>query len=212
MQKTLLAAMALVTGITFAQMPGAMQQPGGMGGMGQPGRTMPENNPLNQPGMNNDTNQMKVKVDDKKFLRDAAIGGMEEVAMGKLAAEKGSSEAVKQYGQKMADDQAKADDALKQVASAQSIAIPDALDSKHQSRIDKLSKLSGAAFDKAYTKDEVKDHEEDVRAFQNEAQNGNNAAVKDFANKTLPALKDQLTMAKDLSKEKMESNTADRSQ
>jgi putative membrane protein len=155
---------------------------------------------------------MKVKADDKKFLQDAAMGGMAEVAMGKLAAEKGSTDAVKQFGQKMVDDHTKTNDELKQVASAQSITIPGALDSRHQSRIDKLSKLSGAAFDKAYAKAQVKDHEEDLRAFQDEAQNGNNSAVKDFANKTLPTLQEHLTMAKDLSKGKMASNSADRSQ
>ena len=203
MRKMLFAGMAFVTGMAFAQAPGST---------GQPSRTMPGNNPANQPGMSNDTTQTKVKVDDKKFLQDAAMGGISQVAMGKLAAEKGSSDAVKQYGQKMVDDHSKANDELKQVAGAQSITIPDTLDSKHQSRIDKLSKLSGAAFDKAYTKAQVKDHEEDVRAFQDEAQNGNNAAVKDFANKTLPTLQEHLTMAKDLSKGKMASNTADRSQ
>jgi putative membrane protein len=202
MRKTLLAGMAFVTGMAFAQAPGSM---------GQPSRTTPGYNP-NQPGLTNDTTQTKVKTDDKKFLQDAVMGGMAEVAMGKLAAEKGSSDAVKQYGQKMVDDHTKANDELKQVASAQSITIPDTLDSRHQSRIDKLSKLSGPAFDKAYVKAQVKDHEEDVRAFRDEAQNGNNAAVKDLANKTLPTLQEHLTMAKDLSKGKTESNTADRSQ
>jgi putative membrane protein len=202
MRKTLLVGIAFVTGMAFAQAPGSM---------GQTGRTLPGNYG-NQPGVTNDTTQMKMKVDDKKFLQDAAMGGMAEVAMGKLAAEKGSSDAVKQYGQKMADDHTKANDELKQAASAQSITIPDTLDSKHQSRIDKLSKLSGAAFDKAYLKAQVKDHEDDVRAFQDEAQNGTNATVKDFANKTLPTLQEHLTMAKDLSKGKAESNTADRSQ
>lgn len=203
MRNTLWAGIAFVTGMAFAQAPGTM---------GQPSRTMPGNNPTNQTGMTNDTTQIKVKADDKKFLQDAAMGGMAEVAMGKLAAEKGSSDAVKQYGQKMVDDYTKANDELKQVASAQSMTIPDTLDSRHQSRIDKLSKLSGSAFDKAYVKAQVKDHEEDVRAFQNEAQNGNNAAVKDFANKTLPTLQEHVTMAKDLSKGKTASNTADRAQ
>lgn len=203
MRKPLLAGIAFVTGMALAQTPGSM---------GQPSRTMPGTNPTNQPGMINDTTQMKVKTDDKKFLQDAAVGGMAEVAIGKLAAEKGLSDAIKQYGQKMVDDHTKANDELKQVASSQSITIPDTLDSRHQSRIEKLSKLSGAAFDKAYVKAQVRDHEEDVRAFQDEAQNGNNVAVKAFANKTLPTLQEHLTMAKDLSKGKTASNTADRSQ
>ena len=68
------------------------------------------------------------KVDDKKFLKDAATGGLMEVELGKLAAQKGSSDAVKQFGQKMADDHRKANKELKQVASKDNIKVPDALD------------------------------------------------------------------------------------
>ena len=95
------------------------------------------------------------KVDDKKFVKDAALGGMAEVELGKLDTQKAASEAVKQFGQKMVDDHTKANDQLKEVASKENITIPDSLDSKHQARIDKLSKLSRPDFDKAYIKDQV---------------------------------------------------------
>jgi len=99
------------------------------------------------------------KVDDKKFVKEAALGGLTEVELGKVAAEKASSPEVKQFAQKMVDDHTKANEQLKQIASKSNIPIADTLDSKHQSRIDKLSKLSGPDFDKAYVKDQVKDHE-----------------------------------------------------
>lgn len=195
---------ALATGIAFAQVPG---------GMGSPGArpTTPGINPNSpQPGLTNDS-QMRVHVDDKQFLRDAAMGGLEEVELGKLAVEKGGIDAVKQFGQKMVDDHSKANAEVKKVASAENINVPDALDAKHQARIDKLSRLSGAAFDRAYVKDQVKDHEQVVREFQNEARNGSDAAVKEFASRTLPTLQEHLTMAKDLSKGKNEQASADRS-
>ncbi|MGH9614250.1 MAG: DUF4142 domain-containing protein [Bryobacteraceae bacterium] len=159
--------------------------------MNQPG-TMP-----NSPG---DTMQMQSKVDDKKFLKDAAVGGIAEVELGKLATQKASSDAVKQFGQKMVDDHSKANDALKQVASQEGVTVPDSLDSKHQSRVDKLSKLSGADFDRAYVKDQLKDHRKDVSEFKREADNGSNANIKNFAAKTLPTLEEHLSMVKDLNK------------
>ena len=82
---------------------------------------------------------MSGKVDDKKFAKDAAIGGMFEVELGKLALQKASSDPVKQFAQKMVDDHSKAGDQLKEIAGKDSITLPDALDSKHQARIDKLS-------------------------------------------------------------------------
>jgi len=143
---------------------------------------------------------MPTKVDDKKFAKEAAVGGLTEVELGKLAQQKASSDAVKQFGQKMIDDHTKANDELKQVASKEGIQIPDSLDSKHQSRVDKLGKLSGTAFDRAYVKDQLKDHQEDVRKFQGEAQSGTVPGVKNFAAKTLPILQEHLQMVKDLNK------------
>jgi len=125
---------------------------------------------------------------------------MAEVELGKLAAQKAASDAVKQFGQKMVDDHTKANDQLKQVAGKENITIPDSLDSKHQSRIDKLSKLSGPDFDRAYIKDQVKDHKQDVSEFKTEADSGSDPNIKQFASNTLPILEQHLTMAKDLSK------------
>jgi putative membrane protein len=153
---------------------------------------------LNGPQTSPDTTA--TKVDDKRFAKEAAIGGLAEVELGKLAVQKASSDDVKQFGQKMVDDHSKANDQLKEAASKANISIPDTLDAKHQAKIDKLSKLSGDAFDKAYVKDMLKDHETDVREFQNEAQNGTNPEIKSFASTTLPVLQQHLSMVKDLNK------------
>jgi putative membrane protein len=207
MRQSLIVSAMLVGGglCLLAQVPSP--QPS----MGQTGRTNPATSPQTQPTANPTQMQTSMKADDKKFVRDAAIGGMTEVELGKLAAEKGSSDGVKQFGQKMVDDHTKANDELKKVAGAQSLSVPDSIDSKHRSRIDKLAKLSGAEFDRAYIKDQLKDHQQDVREFQDEAQNGNIPAVKDFAAKTLPTLQEHLTMVKDLNNGKSASNSADRS-
>lgn len=140
------------------------------------------------------------KAPDQKFVKEAAQGGLLEVELGKVASQKASSESVKQFGQKMVDDHTKANDQLKQAASKDNVPVPDTLDAKHQARIDKLSKLSGDAFDKAYVKDQLKDHETDVKQFQAEAQNGTDPDVKAFASSTLPILQQHLEMVKNLSK------------
>ena len=70
--------------------------------------------------------------------------------------------------------------------------------SEEQKRADKLSKLSGADFDRAYMKDMVEDHVKDVAMFEKEAKNGKDADVKAFADKTLPTLREHLQMARDV--------------
>lgn len=156
------------------------------------------------PGMNNPDTMTLKKVDDKKFAKDAALGGLTEVELGKLAAQKGSRDDVKQFGQKMVDDHGKANEQLKETAGKSSIDVPAALDAKHQARIEKLSKLSGAEFDKAYIKDQLKDHQQDVAAFQSEAQGGTDPNLKQFAAATLPTLQEHLDMIKDINKKAKE--------
>ncbi|HLY19536.1 MAG TPA: DUF4142 domain-containing protein [Bryobacteraceae bacterium] len=197
---------ALLSGLLLAQVPGSPQT---MSQPGQPGRPGSPTNPTMNPDVAGEPARTQAKVDDKKFVQDAAMGGMTAVELGKLAAEKGSSDAVKQFGQRMVDDHTKATEELKKLADAKSINIPGSLDSKHRSRVDKLSKLSGAQFDKAYIKDQLKDHEQDVRDFQTEAQKGNDVAVKEFAAKTLPTLQEHLNMAKGINKGKSTAATAD---
>lgn len=131
---------------------------------------------------------------DKKFVMDAASGGMAEVKLGQLAQDKGSSDFVKQFGQKMVQDHSKANDDLKAVAQKDNITIPSDLNAKDQATYDRLSKLSGAAFDSAYTKAMMMDHKKDIADFQKEANSGMNADVKDFAGKTLPTLKQHQQM------------------
>lgn len=176
-------------------MPAAlMAQAGGMPmGTQQDRRPGVQDNGANMP-------PSPTRVDDKRFVRDAAFGGLIEVELGKLAADKGSSDAVKQFGQHVVEVQTKTNEQLRDAAAKAGYSVPESLDTKHHARIDKLAKLSGAEFDKAYIKDQVKENETDVRTFQDESQAGTNAAVKAFAASTLPTLQAQLAMAKDLRK------------
>jgi putative membrane protein len=137
---------------------------------------------------------------DVHFAKEAARGGMAEVKLGQLAQEKGSSDMVKTFGKRMVDDHSKAGDKLKEVASHESITLPSDLSAKDQATYDRLSKLNGAAFDRAYARDMVKDHETDVAAFQKEANAGKNDSLKSFASETLPTLQDHLKQAKEMMK------------
>lgn len=131
---------------------------------------------------------------DSSFVTKAAVGGMTEVKLGQLATQKASHADVKQFGQQMVDDHSKANDELKQLASSKGITLPTDLDAKHQAIYDRLSKLDGAAFDRAYVQDMVADHREDVSEFRKESQSGPDSEVKAWAAKTLPTLQHHLQM------------------
>lgn len=132
---------------------------------------------------------------DSAFAQDAASGGIAEVELGQLAEQKGSTDAVRKFGKQMEGDHSDANNKLKQIASQDNIAIPAKMNSQDQAAYDRLSKLSGAGFDKAYAQLMVQDHQKDIAAFQQEASNGENPDLKNFASKTLPTLREHLRMA-----------------
>jgi putative membrane protein len=154
-----------------------------------------------QPGINQDmSNQPTIPnaFSDEDFVKDAAQGGLAEVKLGQLAADKGSSDAVKNFGKRMVEDHSKANDQLKEIASRENWKLPAELNKKNQRTYDRLSQLSGDAFDRAYARDMVRDHQNDVATFKLEASDGQSGAIKNFASQTLPALEDHLKMAREM--------------
>jgi putative membrane protein len=134
-------------------------------------------------------------MSDKEFARKAAEGGLAEVKLGQLAEEKAESPTVKDFGKRMVEDHSKANDELKDAAARENITLPDKLDPQDQATYEQLSKLSGAQFDKAYARDMVKDHRADIAEFKQEAQNGKDEAIKNFASQTVPTLEEHLKLA-----------------
>ena len=132
---------------------------------------------------------------DRKFVEEAAIGSMAEVEMGNLAQQKAGSDAVKQFGRRMVTDHSKANDELKQVAASKGMQVPAALDEKHKKDLDRLSKMTGADFDKAYMSHMLDDHKKDVADFKKQASSAKDQDVKAFASKTLPTLQEHLQLA-----------------
>jgi putative membrane protein len=128
-------------------------------------------------------------------MKEAAQGGMAEVKLGTLAQNKASSEDVKSFGKRMVDDHGKANDELKSLASQKDVTLPADLGSKHKATYDRLSKLSGKEFDRAYMNEMLKDHREDVAEFEKASKSATDPDVKGFASRTLPTLQEHLSEA-----------------
>ena len=144
--------------------------------------------------------EARAAMTDQAFARDAARGGLAEIKMGKLAQDNGSSEAVKAFGTRMVAEHTKAGDKLKDAAAQEHITLPTEMAAKDQATYERLSKLNGADFDRAYAQDMVKDHQQDLRDFQHEANQGNDAAIKNFAAQTVPMIQQHLDQAKEMLK------------
>jgi putative membrane protein len=147
------------------------------------------------------------QTSDQHFMKEAAAGGMAEVEMGQMAADKASSPEVKEFGQRMVKDHSQANDQLKQIAMQKGVTLPSSPSAKDEMTKKRLSKMSGEAFDQAYMSDMVKDHQKDIAAFQKESASGKDPDVKQFASQTLPTLKDHLKQAETVSPKLTSSTT-----
>jgi putative membrane protein len=129
---------------------------------------------------------------DQSFYKKAAEGGLAEVDLGKLAQEKSPTPSVKDFGAMMVKDHSAANRKLQTVASSKNIKLPTSPGVGQMATKTKLEVLSGATFDKSYIKGMVKDHEEDIKEFENEVSTGQDADAKAYAAATLPTLKAHL--------------------
>ena len=137
------------------------------------------------------------------FVKEVAISDMFEIEASKLAQQKGNA-AEKTFASQMVTDHTKTSTELKGLVSGGKVKaeLPAALDSSHQSKLDKLRAASGEDFSSDFNSMQVSAHKDAVSLFERYAKGGDNADLKAWADKTLPALKHHLEMAQDLDKGK----------
>lgn len=136
---------------------------------------------------------------DAAFLQKTAEGGLAEVKLAKLVQGKAENGDVKAFAARLERDHTAANEALKGLAAGKNVTLPTAPSKSTATLEAKLSKLSGAAFDRAYVAAMIDDHRRDIAAFEKAALHAADPEVKAFAEKTLPTLKDHLQQAQKLS-------------
>ncbi len=129
---------------------------------------------------------------DASFYKHAAEAGISEVDAGTLAQDKGSSQAVKDFGAMMVKDHTAANDKLKAIASAKNISLPTTASIGQMATKTKLDVLSGDTFDKSYVKGQIKAHQETIALLKKEKMSGQDPEAKAFATSVLPTVQTHL--------------------
>lgn len=200
-----IAGTALLSGLTVLAPAAWAQMSPGTGSAPQqqtsPGVSNP-NNPNN--GLATDSMQQQNGANggmqDKDFVHNALQGGMAEVQLGQLAADKGSSSDVKQFGQQMVADHTKLGDQMKQVAQQMGVSEPKEVSKKDRELTAKLQGLSGQQFDDAYIKAMVKDHKKDAEDFKSEATQTQNPQLRQVAEQGDQVIDHHLQMIEQIAK------------
>ena len=139
---------------------------------------------------------------DINFLKQLAIGSQAEVALGKLAGERGS-EPIKGFGKRMVDDHSAANSKLASLARAARVELPDKPDAKHEAVQRELSSLQGSAFGMRYLASQIEDHQKAAQLLIHEIGSGQHGGARQFAAQTLPVVMQHLEHARALQEQLM---------
>lgn len=131
-----------------------------------------------------------------KFLMETAEMQLEEINLGKLAQEKGSSPHVKELGKMMEMEHGKSLAELNALAQSKSASIPTAVTEDSLDDYEKLAEKSGNDFGKAYSEMMVEHHEDAIEKFEKASNDSNDPEIKAWAAQKLPGLRTHLEHAK----------------
>jgi putative membrane protein len=157
-------------------------------------------NPAGNPGAVPQDLQMDPYAADKDFLKNVSESSAVQVQLGKLAQDKASSDSVKEFGKQMVEAHTQTAEHLKEAAAGLKIQVPTEPSRKARKAEERLSKLSGADFDRTYAKMTADEQRQAVKQFEREAKNGRVPAMKDFAARNLLAEQERQKDAEELAR------------
>jgi putative membrane protein len=134
------------------------------------------------------------------FVNKVAISDMFEIQSSQLALAKQADADTKPFAEKMVQDHQKTSSELKALVDGGKVkaTLPTALDPQHQKMLDELKAKNGKDFDASYDQTQVKAHQDAVALFDAYAKGGDNSELKGWASRTLPHLREHLSMAEKL--------------
>jgi len=134
------------------------------------------------------------------FIKEAMQGNAAEVALAEVAERKAQNAEVKQFAEHIRKDHTEANQKLQPIAQKHGISESASLDAKHQKTLDKFQQLSGDQFDQEYAKEMLKDHQKDIAKYQKVSKQAEDTEVKQYAQETLPKLREHLAHAEKVAK------------
>ena len=142
-----------------------------------------------------------VSDQDREFVNKAATGGLAEVELGRIAAQRAARPSVRSFGERMVTDHGRSSEQLASLARSKGIEVPTALEPSQQAMRDRLSGLSGNDFDRDYMSEMVRDHTEDIALFERAAETSTDPDLKAWATRSLPMLREHLALARQVNSE-----------
>jgi predicted outer membrane protein/sporulation protein YlmC with PRC-barrel domain len=202
MRLYLIAAVALATSALVPVHSSAQQQ-----------RNTNTGNPAAETRSTNDADRQQSSVRPQDFLDQAAVSNMFEIESSRLVQDKSDNGRLQQFARRMVNDHGKAADRMKQAAQqtqGADLSVQDRLDTKHQRKINRLQRMDGKRFDRTYVRMQIEAHQRAVDLFQRFVDSGAQGPLLQFAQQTLPTLREHQQSILEIRDEMFPNMSADR--
>ena len=128
---------------------------------------------------------------DAAFMTRVELRGLEAVELGRIADEHASAASVRAFGRQILQDRGKANEELRLFARGEAISLPAALDASRQGELNRVSRLSSPALDRAIVLAMVRIFEADVADFQKQTERGQEVELQGWVYDTLPLIEEE---------------------
>jgi putative membrane protein len=145
--------------------------------------------PLQGQGTPDDLNK------DSEFIREVAADHLLEIRLGTIAQQKATNPAVKQFGERMVSDHTSMLEQWRALVTKSGFPFQPGLRDEQEEEVERLEKVSGTEFDRAYMTSMIQDHQNAVTKFQTKGQSANSVQVRELVNSGLPVLQQHLNLA-----------------
>jgi putative membrane protein len=136
-----------------------------------------------------------VSMEDANFVHQATAGAVAEVMMGQLDAERATGDPARNLGQLMVTDHSRKDHELNQILQSLSLQPATKPLPEQLAQVQQLQNAPADHFDATYARIFVEEHQWMIAVFEREIASGQDPALKSFATRTLPLVKEHLAMA-----------------
>jgi putative membrane protein len=137
------------------------------------------------------------------FMHKAARAGLAEVELGRLALDRSNDNEIRGFAQRMIDDHSRANSELRDLAAHERVTLPNGVTKAQLAAFNRLRRLRGNAFDRAFMDQMNVDHDQAVNLFRTQARYGRDTDVRQWADRTLPTLQHHRQMARDLRRDEL---------
>lgn len=138
---------------------------------------------------------------DRQIVMNMAQQHMAEIETSRMAQTKSQNAQVKNFAQQMIDDHTRALGEVRQLAQSRKLTVPSELDRTHKARVNRLARLEGEAFDRAYLAQAgVSDHKKSHDMLRKAEARAKDPELKALAARTLPIVDQHLNSAQQLHK------------